>query len=135
MRVDPRLLVLASEARSNEIRLLSQDEARDLKVSYEPFRYKPWHVEPYRGGAIAVSESNDGVSRVIASCSKQFGSIVTIIDSTTSWDIASWFRQCGKNGDRDHGVHPVFGTLVSPNRVRVISRKEGGAIMRFQLPT
>jgi hypothetical protein len=133
MGVDPRLVILASEAGPNEIRWLQLNEARDLRVAYEPFRYKPWHVEPYRGGAIAVSESNDGQSRMIASCSKQLGPNVTLIDSTTSWDIGAWFRQC-RNGDRN-GAHPVFGTRVDPSRVKVINHADGGAMIRFQLPT
>jgi hypothetical protein len=133
MEVDPRLVVLASEAGPNEIRLLKPDEARELRVAYEPFRYKPWHVEPYGGGAIALSETNDGVSRMIVSCSKRLGPNVTLVDSTTSWDIGAWFRQCS-NGDRN-GAHPVFGTRVGPSRVQVINRAYGGAMIRFQLPT
>jgi hypothetical protein len=76
--VDPRLVVVASEAGPNEIRWLHLNEALDLRVAYEPFRYKPWRIEAYRGGAIAISESNDGLSRMIASCSKQLGPNVTM---------------------------------------------------------
>jgi hypothetical protein len=120
MGVDPRLVVLASEAGPNEIRWLQLNEARDLRVAYESFRYKPWHVEPYRGGAIAVSESNDGQSRMTASCSKQLGPNLTLIDATTSWDIAAWFTQCREMLPFDERGHPVFGTLVDPSRVQVV---------------
>ena len=42
--------------------------------------------------------------------------------------IQAWLGQC-RNED-----HAVFGTGVDPSRVRLIRRKEGGVMMRFQLP-
>jgi hypothetical protein len=59
---------------------------------------------------------------------------VTIIDSKpVDEELASWFERCRMAAPP--GGHPVFGTLVSPNRVHVIRRKDGAVLMRFQLPT
>jgi hypothetical protein len=63
MGVDASLISLASEAGPNEMRWISTDEARKLRIIYEPWTYKPWRVEPYHGGAFAIAESNDGVKK------------------------------------------------------------------------
>jgi hypothetical protein len=133
MGVDPSLISLASEAGPNEMRWVSKDEAQKLRITYEPWAYKPWRVEPYRGGAVAIAESNDGLKSVVVSCSTQSGPSVTIINSKPAWDVASWFEQC--RIAEPPGGHPVLGTFVNASRVRVIRRKDGGVLMRFQLPT
>jgi hypothetical protein len=131
MGVDPRVVVEASGAGPDEMLWLSLDQARDLRVIYQPWAYKPWRIEPYRNGAIAITESVDGLKQIVAACSNRLGPYVAVIDANTSWDVAEWLNQCRS----ELKTHPVFGTQVDSNRMQVIRRKEGGAIMRFQLPT
>ena len=80
MGVDGRLLILASQAGPNEIRWLELPEARDLRVFYEPEGFKPWRIEPYKNGAVAVSQSNDGLRSIVAGCSPKTGPYVALID-------------------------------------------------------
>jgi hypothetical protein len=133
MGVDPRLISVASEAGPNEMRWISKEEAQKLRIAYEPWAYKAWRIEAYRGGAVAIADSNDGLKSIVVSCSKQLGPNVAIINSKPTWDVASWFEQCRTT--EPSGGHPVFGTLVSASRVRVIHRRDGGVLMRFHLPT
>ena len=140
MGVDPRLIGLASGAGPTEMRWLSAKEAQELRVVYYPSGYKPWRVEPYRGGAIAVTESNDGSKRIVAGCSRRTGTYVALIDRESHFDpqlkrdLADWFEQCRKMGPVQ-GRHPVFGALVPSEHVEVIRPKGGGAMMRFRLPS
>jgi hypothetical protein len=133
MGVDPRLMALATQAGPDEMRWLSLDEARALRVTYEPFAYRPWRLEAYQGGAIAITESNDGKKRIIASCSKRFGPNVALVDSETSWDITAWLEQC-RNSPPPEG-HLVFGTRVDANKAQVVRQSDGSTLMRFRLPT
>jgi hypothetical protein len=129
MGVDPSVISLASEAGPNEMRWISKDEAQKLRITYEPWAYKPWRVEPYRGGAIAIADSADGLKSIVVSCSKRLGPNVVIINSRPAEDVGSWFEQC--RGAEPPGGHPVFGTFVNTNRVRVIHRADGAVMMRF----
>lgn len=133
MGVDARVIVLAATAGPDEIHWIDLGEARDLRATYEPRAWKPWRLEPFNGGAIAVSETNDGAKRMVASCTRRLGPQVVLTNFDTSWDVASWFGQC--RTIPFGGTHPVFGTGVDPARVQVIKRKEGGAIIRFRLPS
>ena len=80
MGVDAALVALAASAGPNEMHWISREDALKLRVSYDPRAYKPWRVEPYRGGAIAVAESSDGSKNVVVSCSRQLGPNVALID-------------------------------------------------------
>ncbi|WP_271504972.1 hypothetical protein [Bradyrhizobium sp. CCBAU 11357] len=133
MGIDARVVALAATAGPDEIYWITPEEARDLRVTYEPRGWKPWQVEPFRGGAVAVSETNDGTKRMVASCTRRLGPQVVLTNADMSWDVANWFEQCrtGLLGS----AHPVFGTEVDPSRVQVSKRKEGGAFIRFRLPT
>jgi hypothetical protein len=133
MGVDARLLALASQAGPSEIRWLTLQEARDLRVTYEPYSFKPWRIEPYENGAIAVSESNDGLRNVVAGCSARSGPYVALIDASPDVD-EGWLEHCRATGNLDTNTHPVFGTMVPPSQT-TLSRRKGTVIMRFQLPT
>jgi hypothetical protein len=133
MGADPRLVVVAAGASPTDMRWIQGEDARKLRVIYEPNSYKPWHVEPYKDGAIAVAESNDGLKTIMASCSKRFGPNVTLIDSDRTRNLTSWFEQC-RNGTIDGTGHPVFGAFVPPDRVQISRRKDGASTMRFLLP-
>jgi hypothetical protein len=133
MGVDARVVALAATAGPDEVYWINLEDARDLRVTYEPRAWKPWRLEPYRGGAIAISETNDGTKRMVASCTRRLGPQVALTNFDTSWDVAYWFGQCRTN--LLGGAHPVFGTEVDPTHVQTIKRKEGGAIIRFRLPT
>lgn len=132
MGVDARVVALAATAGPDEIYWINLEEARDLRATYEPRAWKPWRLEPFHGGAIAISETNDGTKRMVASCTRRLGPQVVLTNFDTSWDVAYWFGQCRTN--LFGGGHPVFGTEVDPTHVQVIKRKEGGAIIRFRLP-
>jgi hypothetical protein len=134
MGVDARLLALASQAGPNEIKWLTLQEARDLRVVYEPSTYKSWRIEPYNNGAIAVSESNDGLRSVVAGCSVKTGPYVALIDPEPQV-TESWLEQCVPMGTIDAHVHPVFGTIVQPSQVSWSHYKKSGFIIRFQLPS
>ena len=133
MGVDGRVLILASQAGPNEIRWLELQEARDLRVFYEPEGFKPWRVEPYKNGAIAVSQSNDGLRSIVAGCSGKTGPYVALIDNSPSAD-ERWLEQCRTSGTIDAHVHPVFGAVVQPNQV-TLKHQARGLTMRFRLPT
>ena len=135
MGVDARLLALASQAGPNEIRWLQPREAYDLRVVYEPLRYSAWSVEPYKGGAIAASKSNDGLRTIVAGCSTQGGPYVAIVDTSPNVD-EGWLNQCRVMGAANaSGINPVFGAAVPANNVSLSHLKGGGVTMRFQLPT
>jgi len=129
MGVDPRLVTLAAEAAPNSMRWIALDEARELRVIYEPWAFKPWRVEPYHGG----EDSVDGLKSIVASCSNRLGPNVALVNAKPTWDVASWFDQCRKI--EPPGGHPVFGARVNPSQIQIIRRKDGGVVMRFRLPT
>jgi hypothetical protein len=133
MGIDARLVVLASSAGPDEVNWITPDQARDLKVVFEPNGYQPWRVEAYGIGAIAISESNDGQRSIIGACSKQFGPYAALIDKDPNVDYR-WLEQCRAMGDIQEKQHPVFGTLVPPANVQLTHRKGGGAVMTFRLP-
>jgi hypothetical protein len=101
MGVDPRVISVAAEAGPDEVRWVEGAEGADLKLVYEPSAWKPWHIEPYKSGVIAVSETNDAKMQMVASCSRRSGPEVVLIDH--SKDVGGWFEQCMK------ARHPVFG--------------------------
>jgi hypothetical protein len=133
MGADARFVSLAATAGHDEMRWLAPEEARELRATYEPRAWKPWRVEAYRGGALAITETNDGLKSIVASCTRRFGPQVVLTDKRTGWDVGEWFEQtrtCPFDGS-----HPVFDAKVDPSKVQVTRRAEGGAIMRFRLPT
>ncbi|MET4312848.1 hypothetical protein [Bradyrhizobium sp. RT4b] len=133
MGIDARVVALAATAGPDEVYWINLDEARDLRVTYEPRAWRPWRLEPFRGGAIAVSETNDGMKRMVASCTRRLGPQVVLTNTDTTWDVAHWFGQCRSSSFS--GAHPVFGAEVDASHVQVSTRKEGGALIRFRLPT
>lgn len=133
MGVDARVVALAATAGPDEVYWINLEEARDLRVTYEPRAWKPWRLEPYRGGAIAISETNDRTKRMVASCTRRLGPQVVLTNLDASWDVGYWFGQCRTN--IFGGGHPVFGAEVDPTHVEVTKRKEGGAFIRFRLPS
>lgn len=133
MGVDPKVVIVAANASPNDMRWIDSELAQKLGVVYEINAYRPWHLEPYKGGAIAVAESNDGAKSIIAACSKKLGPYVTLISSKPTWDIASWFEQC-KEGRYDGKDANVFGEIVPKDNISIIKRKDGAVMLRFQLP-
>jgi hypothetical protein len=133
MGVDASLVALAASAGPSEMHWMSREDAQKLRVTYDPRAYKPWRVETYRGGAIAVAESSDSSKNVVVSCSRQLGPNVALIDLKPLSEAASWYEQCSRLNLPDG--QPVLGTKVGIDRIRVIRRKDGSLVMRFQLPT
>jgi len=131
MGVDPRLIALASEAGPDGIRWINAEEARELRIIYDPDAWRPWRVETYRGGAVAISETNDGKIKLVALCTQRMGPEVVLTDRTQSDE--SWFKQIRRCAS--HGKHPVFGTFVDQSQVDVFRPDGGGAAIRFRLAT
>ncbi|OYW68852.1 MAG: hypothetical protein B7Z40_00905 [Bosea sp. 12-68-7] len=130
MDVDPRVAVVASEAAPNEMRWLSDVEASSLRVSFQPDKWQPWRLEPYKGGALAVSESQDRRIKMVIGCSRRQGTFMTLTDDTSA-AMRQWFSQlrtCAFNG-----AHPVLGRQVNPDQVTVVPSSVGATI-RFRLP-
>ena len=66
---------------------------------------------------------------MVASCSRQFGPQVVLTDKMNGAGLVfEQKRTCGEK-------QPVFGTQVDESRMEVRERKEGGAFIRFRLPT
>jgi hypothetical protein len=59
MGADPRFVSIASNVLPNDIRFFSKAEAEDLRVGWDPRKFEPWAIEPYRNGVIAYSRSRD----------------------------------------------------------------------------
>jgi hypothetical protein len=132
MGVDPRIIVLASAAGIDELYSVSRKEAQELRITFEPMGYKPWHVETYKGGALAVSESNDGLRSIVAGCSIRGGRYAAIIDHSKEAD-PQWLEQCRVNGTIEGHAHNVFGTQVDVSQTKLM-RNSDGVGLRFSLP-
>lgn len=68
MGVDPRFASLAEGPK--EIRFLSESEAEELKVNWDPRKFEPWAIEPYANGVIAFSRSRDKTLLATVFCRK-----------------------------------------------------------------
>lgn len=129
MGVDARLIAMASDAGSDEMRWLTSAEARDLKVTYRPGEWRPWRIEPHGDAIVAVSETTDGKARMTALCSRKYGFQVSLLDRAEDDD--GWFKQVKDCSET--GRHPVFGAQVEAKNVGVFKNEEGAGIV-FVLP-
>jgi len=59
MGVDPRFASIASAVPPSSIRFFTNEEADELKVSWDPRRFEAWVIEPYGNGVVAFSRSRD----------------------------------------------------------------------------
>lgn len=139
MGVDGRVVSLAAEAGPSEMRWINSDEARTLGVAHEPRKWRPWRIETFRGGVLAISETNDLRTKMVISCSRRNGPQLVLTDTippprepSPLGDFAAWFEQ-NRNCVDDAG-HPVLGARVHPSRVEVIRMGEHTAAIRFRLP-
>ena len=82
MGVDARVVVTASQAGPNEMRWISVDEAGSLRITYDPTAWKPWRIETYSRGVVAVSETEDQSKRMVAACFKRLG-VLSPLNSRT----------------------------------------------------
>jgi hypothetical protein len=133
MGVDPRIIVLASAAGMDEVFWVSRRDAQELRITFEPTGYKPWRIETYKGGALAVSESNDGFRSIVAGCSIKGGRYAAIVDRSKEVD-PQWLEQCRMNGTIQSHAHNVFGTQVEVSQTKMTKNSEG-VILRFTLPS
>jgi hypothetical protein len=65
---DARLIVEAAKAEYDNMRILSQKEARDLRVIYDPESFTPWQILPRGRGVIARSTTQDGNRTAQVAC-------------------------------------------------------------------
>jgi hypothetical protein len=133
MGVDSRIIVLASTAGMDEVFWVSKKDAQELRIVFDPTGYKPWRVETYKGGALAVSESNDGLRSIIAGCSIKGGRYVAIADHSKEAD-PQWLEQCRVSGVIGSRAHNVFGTQVDVSQSKLMQGSDG-VILRFSLPS
>jgi hypothetical protein len=68
MGVDPRLVVMASSISPTEVHYLSQEEAEELKVSWEPQKFEPWSIDAYGNGVVAYTKTRDRRTTVTLFC-------------------------------------------------------------------
>jgi hypothetical protein len=133
MGVDPRIIVLASTAGMDEVFWVAKKDAEELRITFEPMSYKPWRVETYKGGALAVSESNDGLRSIVAGCSIGGGRYAAVVDHSKETD-PQWLEQCRVSGTIQAHAHNVFGTQVAVGQTKLL-RSSDGVILRFSLPS
>ncbi|MCP5075610.1 MAG: hypothetical protein GY947_20260 [Rhodobacteraceae bacterium] len=134
MGVDAHVVAgLAAEAGAGEMHWVSDNEASEFNVRYQPSAWKPWRLETDRGGVIARSDTYNGRSSMLAYCERDGQAYVELRDRNEDWDIGYWFEQ-NRTCPID-GKHTVFGELVSPDNTSVRKGKGGRVTMRFQLPT
>lgn len=135
MDIDLRFLAIASQAGPTEIRWISIEEARDLKIVYQPDRWLPWEIKPYGTGLIAYSETADKKRSMRIACTHQLGGIFYVVDKAHPKSTARWFKQCAVGA---YNKHPILGIYVDPEDVAV-SHDKGAATIGFffggQLPT
>jgi len=124
MGVDLRILTLAAEAGSEEMRLLTEREAKELNVIYDPNRWSPWQMLPLHGGIVAVSQTDDGQAFMQISCSaEQGGGVFTLVDRTGD---RPWLQQCA-----GLGPHPILGLVV--NNAQYQTTNEDTPVINFYL--
>jgi hypothetical protein len=133
MGVDARIIVLASAAGMDEVFWVSKKDAQELRIVFDPMGYKPWRVETYKGGALAVSESNDGLRSIIAGCSIRGGRYAAIVDHSKEAD-PQWLEQCRVNGTIQAHAHNIFGSQVDVSQTKLMQGSDG-IILRFSLPS
>lgn len=127
MGIDLRFLAIASQAGPSEIRWISIEEARDLKVVYQPDRWLPWEIKPYGAGLIAYSETADKKRSMRIACTGQLGGIFYVVDKAHPKSTARWFKQCAVGA---FNKHPILGIYVDSEDV-VVSRDKGAATIGF----
>lgn len=128
MGVDAGLLTLADEAGPREMRAITLEEAERHRVSYNPGAWKPWRIETFRGGVLAISETASGRARMVASCTKKRGPQLVL--TSQNEHSGDWLDRC-----RDQGPHPVLGEMVPNEKTEAFRLSGGGGSIRFRLPT
>lgn len=130
MGADLRLIALTGEAGPNEMRWLSQQEALDLNVIFEPNKWLPWTIEGGFGNdpLLAVSQTQDGKKSMQLGCTHE-GPFLTLTDDDQD---TAWFQQCTSGSEGAY--HPILGLRSPMNSVRVIPWHETGGAIMFFLP-
>ena len=130
MGVDPGLIALTGDAGPEEMRWLTIEEARELKVLFEPHRWEPWEI---RGGepgkqVYAASSTQDGTKSMQLLCID--GQLVfMLIDKAGN---SGWFQQCATGTFT--GYHRVLGRNVAIAETHARSYGAKGEGIAFALP-
>lgn len=126
MDIDLRILSISAEAGPEDMRWLSEKEAQELKVTYNPNYWLPWKVEPSGHGLIAFSETVDKTRYMQLGCSSSArGPTFSLLDSGGD---EAWLQQCINISDN----HPILGTVV-PKTAAFITRHGGAPVVNFRL--
>jgi len=130
MGVDPGLIVLSADAGPEEMRWLDLKEAVDLKVIFEPNRWKPWEIEGGETGrpVSAVSSTQDGTKVMQLSCM----SGVRVLRLFDTEQDPRWFEQCRVG--TFNGTHQILGLPVTTANALSRDVPGGGAMVAFILP-
>jgi hypothetical protein len=80
MGADAAVVALASKTPPSDMRVLSAEESRDLKIIWDPEAFLPWKIEPYKRGVVAFAKSMDQNTTITAFCDKM-GSPKILISS------------------------------------------------------
>ncbi|MCW5697228.1 MAG: hypothetical protein KIS96_10930 [Bauldia sp.] len=132
MGADAALIGVASAVAADAFAPLSADEARALRVIFEPGAWQPWTIAPSAGGIVASSRTADGARRVDVACDSGGRGFVTLTD--TSPAMVAWLQSSAASGIAADGRHSVFGAAVAAADTAVAPLPAGGAAIRFALP-
>jgi hypothetical protein len=59
MGADARLMTIASLTKPESMHFLTAEELEELRVVWNPWKFKPWSIEPYGNGVVAFSKTYD----------------------------------------------------------------------------
>jgi len=87
MGIDSRLVLIAANTPPTDMHYLSQQEADELKVTWNPNKFDPWAIEIRNRGVVAFSKTSDRTKTVTLFCRMTDGvprALVTmpVIDDT-----------------------------------------------------
>lgn len=127
MGVDLRLIALTSEAGPDEMRWLTEAEATELKVVFEPYKWLPWELagDFNNDVLLAVSTTQGGTQSMQISCTDQGAHFVLTDDEVEP----AWFQQCNRVSE----FHPVLGLRAPINGTQVTPWHNSGSAVSFTL--
>lgn len=125
MDIDLRILAIAAEAGPEEMRWLSLEEARELRVIYTPNRWLPWKVKPVGKGLIAYSETENKMRYMQLACSDNEGASFSLLDEDGD---EAWLKQCISANE----IHPVLGASIPRNDIN-LTRHYGSPVLNVHL--
>jgi hypothetical protein len=126
MGTDAQLVVVASKTPPTDMHILSEAEARELRVTWSPDDFGPWQIEPYGEGLVAFSRSQDKKKTLTMFCDSQRTSYVLYAVAGEPSVITEEALHSTPNVD-------VMGANI-PTRTVGFEVRNGTTRLRFPLP-